>query len=204
MAIGLAGGAFALAAAAAEPTIPVRWLLLFLAGASSAAIHAASGRLILGWFEPLERGRAMGIRQMGQPIGVAVSALVIPALATGGASRALLVLAGACLAAAIVIAAVVRDPARPAGLGASGSDGSPYRTPTCGASTQRARCSSSHSSRSRSSRSTSSSRLSPGRRRSPVQPSRSVSSWAQRAVSGQDGGPTGSAIVCGRCASWRS
>lgn len=47
---------------------------LVVAGAAGAAVYAASGRLILGWFAARERGLAMGIRQSAQPLGIAVAA----------------------------------------------------------------------------------------------------------------------------------
>ena len=123
--VGLAGIAELGAAAVAQPV--GRWLLLFAAGATSAAIHAASGRLILGWFGVGERGLAMGIRQMGQPLGVAAAAVVLPPLAANGIPSAFVALGVACLASAALIAAVVRDPLRRPVEG--GEEGSPYREP---------------------------------------------------------------------------
>ncbi|MEA2650412.1 MAG: hypothetical protein QOI85_133 [Chloroflexota bacterium] len=126
--LGLAiAGLAELGAASVDAPIQ-RWVLLFLVGASSASIHAASGRLILGWFGAPERGLAMGIRQMGQPLGVGLAAIVLPPLATSGAGIALAALGVACLASAALIWLVVRDPvrvvdaARPALV-------SPYREP---------------------------------------------------------------------------
>jgi sugar phosphate permease len=125
---GLAGAGVALLAAAQLRDPLVRWLLLFASGASGAAIHAASGRLILGWFGRAERGLAMGIRQMGQPLGVATAALVLPALALAGIGAAFVGLAIGCLISAAVIGIVVRDPPR-AVTTRSPAGGSPYRTP---------------------------------------------------------------------------
>jgi len=103
-----------------------RWLLLFVVGASSASIHAASGRLILGWFGAPERGLAMGIRQMGQPLGVGLAAIVLPSLALAGVGVALAALGVACLASAALIWLVVRDPARAVQTAGTASL-SPYR-----------------------------------------------------------------------------
>jgi sugar phosphate permease len=125
---GLAGEGVALLAAAQLRDPLVRWLLLFASGASGAAIHAASGRLILGWFGRAERGLAMGIRQMGQPLGVATAALVLPALALAGIGAAFVGLALGCLISAAVIGIVVRDPPRSVTT-RSAAGGSPYRTP---------------------------------------------------------------------------
>ncbi len=126
--LGLAGAGLALLTAAQLPDPLQRWICLFLAGASGAAIHAASGRLILGWFDVQERGLAMGIRQTGQPLGVAAAALVLPSLATIGLGAALGGLGAACLVTAVLIGLVVRDPQRPARVAGAPQDGSPYRT----------------------------------------------------------------------------
>jgi len=92
------------------------WLgiALVLAGAMSGCTNAASGRLIVGWFPPERRGLAMGIRQTCQPIGVAVAALVVPALAGGGSIAIAVAFGGVlCAASLLVCAIVVSDPARP-------------------------------------------------------------------------------------------
>jgi sugar phosphate permease len=99
---------------------------LVMAGAAGAAVYAASGRLILGWFAVRERGLAMGIRQSSQPLGVAVAALALPSLAARGLADALIFLGGFCLVAAALVVAIVRDPARAAQ--AQAQRGSPYRT----------------------------------------------------------------------------
>jgi sugar phosphate permease len=123
--LGIAGAAELAAAAVAQPL--GRWFLLFAVGASSSAIHAASGRLILGWFDAAERGLAMGIRQMGLPLGVGAAAVVLPALAVERIEPALVALGVACLASAALIWVVVRDPRREPV--APTTTGSPYRTP---------------------------------------------------------------------------
>ena len=86
---------------------------LAAAGAAGASVYAASGRLILGWFPARQRGLAMGIRQSAQPLGVAVAALALPSIGAHGQAAALAFLGAFCLAAAVLAAAVVRDPARP-------------------------------------------------------------------------------------------
>jgi sugar phosphate permease len=127
--IGLAGAGGAELAAAAVDAPVGRWLLLFAVGATSSAIHAASGRLILGWFGARERGLAMGIRQTGQPLGVGLAAIVLPPLAVGGIGPALATAGVACLVMSAVIAVVVRDPERPPGRPGAPAQGSPYREP---------------------------------------------------------------------------
>jgi sugar phosphate permease len=87
-------------------------LCLALGGAAGGSVFAASGRLILGWFARHERGLAMGIRQSAQPLGVALAAATLPALGASGTSRPLLFLGGFCVIAAVLVVALVRDPAR--------------------------------------------------------------------------------------------
>jgi len=55
-------------------------VLLFM-GTVGGPVNAASGRLVLLWFPADQRGLAMGIRQSALPLGVGVSALVLPAAA---------------------------------------------------------------------------------------------------------------------------
>jgi MFS family permease len=118
-------GAILLAGSATHGLAPLA-ICLALAGAAGASVYAASGRLILGWFPVRQRGLAMGIRQSAQPLGVMVAALVLPALGAVSRSAALVFLGTFCLAAAVLVAVAVRDPARPPRpAGARG--GSPYR-----------------------------------------------------------------------------
>ncbi|MGD8166321.1 MFS transporter [Herbiconiux sp. P16] len=67
-------------------------LFFFLGGAASASTNAASGRVVVGWFPKDRRGLAMGVRQMAQPLGVTIAALLVPTLAsTGGVGAAMAV-----------------------------------------------------------------------------------------------------------------
>jgi len=105
--------AAAFAAASAHSLIAVGAFLL-LGGMAAASSNSASGRLVVGWFPPQQRGLVMGIRQTAQPLGVAFGALVIPRLAqTHGVGVALLFPALVCAAAALVCAVGVLDPPRP-------------------------------------------------------------------------------------------
>src|SRR5918999_821787 len=76
-------GAALLAAAGAHGALALGGCLV-AAGAGGASVHAASGRLILGWFAAHERGLAMGVRQTAQPLGVAVPAVSLPPLSALG------------------------------------------------------------------------------------------------------------------------
>jgi sugar phosphate permease len=88
--------------------------LLMAAGAAAASVNAASGRVVMGWFPPAERGLAMGTRQTAQPVGVALAALVLPPLArSSSAYAALLFPAGLCALAAAAVFVLVADPPRP-------------------------------------------------------------------------------------------
>ncbi|PPJ09944.1 MFS transporter [Nocardia nova] len=101
-------------------------VLLFLAGMGAASTNGASGRVIVGWFPVDQRGLAMGIRQTAQPLGVAVAAMSIPAVAAAhGFSTAILVPAAMAGVAAIGCLIGIVDPPRPASTGAHPDN--PYR-----------------------------------------------------------------------------
>jgi sugar phosphate permease len=123
---GLAATAVAgLVAVLVDGLVPVGVALL-LAGGAAASTNAASGRVVVGWFPPHRRGLAMGIRQMAQPVGVGVAAVSMPLVAdASGVGAALLVPTIACAVAALVVAAVVLDPPRPARV--EGDAPNPYR-----------------------------------------------------------------------------
>jgi MFS family permease len=122
--LALAGGVL-LAGTAVHGTVALG-ACLAAAGAAGASVYAASGRLILGWFPARQRGLAMGIRQSAQPLGVAVAALALPPIGAHGRPAALAFLGTFCLAAAVLVAVAVRDPAR-APRRAQPQGGSPYR-----------------------------------------------------------------------------
>lgn len=107
-----AGFAFA---AAVVPGYVGLGLLFVLGGAAAASTSAASGRVVIGWFPRSRRGLAMGIRQVSQPLGVAIAALAVPALASGLGIWAPLLLAGVLTAVLAVGCAVgIANPPRPA------------------------------------------------------------------------------------------
>jgi sugar phosphate permease len=92
--------------------------LLFLASAAGASVNAASGRAVMQWFGPEERGLALGIRQTAIPLGVGICAVVLPSVeSAAGFEGAFAFLGGLCLAAALAALAVVREaPVRDAEL----------------------------------------------------------------------------------------
>jgi MFS family permease len=121
-----AAAAFAAASAQSLVTVGV---FLFLGGMAAASSNSASGRLVVGWFPPQQRGLVMGIRQTAQPLGVGLGALVIPQLAEAwGVTAALLFPAVACAVSAVISAIGVLDPPRPPRADAHADDlANPYR-----------------------------------------------------------------------------
>ena len=84
--------------------------LLFLASAAGASVNAASGRAVMQWFTPEERGLALGIRQTAIPLGAGVAAVSLPLVdRLGGVDAAFAFLGALCLAAALVAALVIRE-----------------------------------------------------------------------------------------------
>jgi sugar phosphate permease len=123
--IGLAGAGLALGVSAAGGSLFLA-AMLFLAGVLGAVTNVASGRVVMGWFDFAERGTAFGMRQAAVPLGGAIAAFTLPALAAGAGARAgLLALGGGCLAAAIACGGWLRDP--PASHGVGGSERRPLR-----------------------------------------------------------------------------
>jgi sugar phosphate permease len=94
LARGLLGSAACLAGGAFAPSFGVLLALLALSGATGASVNSASGRAVMLWFAPNERGLALGIRQTAIPAGGLIAALVLPLASTGGSEAAFLFLAG--------------------------------------------------------------------------------------------------------------
>jgi MFS family permease len=127
MTAGMAGAAVFLSAACFSSGLPLLSVLLVGAGASGAAVNAASGRVVLGWFDVHERGFAMGVRQTAQPLGVGLAALTLPALGRNDLREAFAFPAALCAVVAVLVLAFVIDPPRRTGVSSS-TQGSPYRT----------------------------------------------------------------------------
>jgi MFS family permease len=101
---------FALLAAVSFRSYP--WLVFWvgISGVGYAASTPAGGRAILLWFTR-DRGFAMGIRQMGVPIGGIVGAVLLPFLASAFDYRVALAAAGLlALLPAVAVAIYYRDP----------------------------------------------------------------------------------------------
>lgn len=104
-------------------------IAFLVAGMGSACASSASGRVVIGWFPAERRGLAMGIRQMSQPLGVAIAAVVVPLLVASGVLWPALVFAGAfVLLTAGLCAVFIVNPHRPArATDAEGRPANPYR-----------------------------------------------------------------------------
>ena len=90
LALGSALTAAAAFAAASVHSLVAVGAFLLLGGMAAASSNTASGRLVVGWFPPQQRGLVMGIRQTAQPLGVGLGALVIPRWRRATASRSAL------------------------------------------------------------------------------------------------------------------
>ncbi|MXP20929.1 MFS transporter [Gordonia sp. HNM0687] len=113
--ITLAGTVAAVATSAVDAPYWAWGAALFVGGLGSGAANGASGRIVVGWFPARQRGTAMGVRQMAQPLGIAVCALTMPVTAqVVGVTAALavpMVVTGLGLLACIV--GIVDPPAPP-------------------------------------------------------------------------------------------
>jgi MFS family permease len=129
LALGAALTAAAAFAAASVHSLLAVGAFLFLGGMAAASSNSASGRLVVGWFPPHQRGLVMGIRQTAQPLGVGLGALVIPQLAEAhGVAVALLFPAIVCAVAALISVVGVIDPPRPPRAEARADElANPYR-----------------------------------------------------------------------------
>ncbi len=97
-----------------DGTVPLV-VVLFAVGMFAACTGSASGRIVVGWFPPRRRGLAMGIRQMAQPLGVALAAATIAVVAERvSVSAALWIPVAATAVAGLAVAVLVIDPPRPA------------------------------------------------------------------------------------------
>ena len=108
--VGLAfAGVSLIAAAYAHGFWPLAGLLA-LAGAAGASVQSASGRAVMHWFAPAQRGLALALRQTAIPLsGFAIALALPPIVHAGGVKRGFLTMGIACLAGAAVGALVLRE-----------------------------------------------------------------------------------------------
>jgi predicted MFS family arabinose efflux permease len=121
MALGQAVIAAGLLAAAAAPGYLLVSAALVLAGAGYGTLNPTTSKAVLLWFPRRQRATVLGLKQMGFPLGGAVGAATLPAVALWLGWR------GAVAAAALVVALLAgatllayRDPADPAEAAGSG------------------------------------------------------------------------------------
>src|SRR5205085_5003479 len=111
--IGMTVGVVAGIASAASSSLTWTAVTWCAVGVGTASVNSASGRLIVGWFPPAQRGTAMGIRQTALPLGVGLAAFAEPVLAAEHGLRvAMLVPSAACAAALVAVFARIVDPPR--------------------------------------------------------------------------------------------
>ncbi|MBB6349786.1 MFS family permease [Nonomuraea muscovyensis] len=105
--------------------------LLALAGAAGSAAIVGGGRIVLRWFEPPERGVAMGVRQVSYTLGMAVAAFVLPPVSRAYGLRGVLAVCAVVSLLAALLAALflAGPPRRVAHGGAVAATASPYRQP---------------------------------------------------------------------------
>ena len=110
IAIGLSGAALALLGAASAGEFAVLVLALVATGAFGASVNSASGRAVMHWFAPSERGLALGIRQAAIPIGGFAGAIALPAIVSAlGVHAAFVALAVNSILWATLAAIVLRE-----------------------------------------------------------------------------------------------
>jgi MFS family permease len=108
--IGLVGAAVSLEAAARANGFTALVVALVATGALGASVNSASGRAVMHWFAPHERGLALGIRQAAIPLGGFAGALALPPIvAARGVHAAFAALAVNSIVWAILAGLVLRE-----------------------------------------------------------------------------------------------
>lgn len=114
---GLTGALLGLAAL--SPRFPVLLGLLFLGGFGWSVLNPTTGKAVVDWFPPRERGFAMGVKQTGLTLGGIAAALLLPPVALAIGWRPAFGVAGAAsLVSAGLMGVAYRTP-----------PGSPVETP---------------------------------------------------------------------------
>jgi MFS family permease len=107
--VGLTGCGAALLGASQVHEFWELFALLAVAGGVGASIQSASGRAVMHWFPPSQRGFALGVRQTAIPLsGFAVAIALPPIVHAGGVEWGFATLGIACLAGAVVGGLVLR------------------------------------------------------------------------------------------------
>ena len=103
-------GLTAFCTARLAPDYPMLLLFVALMGAFYASVQPGGMRAIVQWFPPRQRGMATGVRQGGLPLGGALAALILPALAvSGGWPASVYAQGGVVVAGGVVFAVLYRE-----------------------------------------------------------------------------------------------
>jgi len=110
LASGLIAGALSAAMLASHSFLSTE-ILVVIMGAGVAVSTPAGSKAVMGWFDVRIRGTAMGIRQVGIPLGGMVASLILPPLAlVVGWRGALTVAGGVAIAGSVLCWSLYRDP----------------------------------------------------------------------------------------------
>lgn len=111
LALGVALTGALTATAAVSAGLPLLLLCLVGAGLGFSVGNPATGKAVIEWFPPHERGLAMGVKQTGLTLGGIAGALALPTLAAERGWRDALAIAGALAAlAGLAVVALYRSP----------------------------------------------------------------------------------------------
>jgi len=117
LALGVALTGALVALATVSASLPLLLLCLVGAGFGFSVGNPATGKAVVEWFPPRERGMAMGIKQTGLTLGGIAGALLLPALVVELGWRDALAIAGAFAAlGGLAVVALYRSPARKVGV----------------------------------------------------------------------------------------
>lgn len=98
-------------AAARAESYPQLLACLLVGSIGYCTIQPAGGKVVAAWFAPDTRGLAMGVRQAGLPLGAALGALILPAIAERQGWRAAFEAGGlAAFAGGLAFALLYRPP----------------------------------------------------------------------------------------------
>lgn len=111
LALGHALTGAAVALATVSPSLPAVLAWLTAAGFGFSVSNPATGRAVIEWFPPRQRGLAMGLKQTGLTLGGVLGALALPPIAAAlGWRRAFLTAGLAALASSLLVALLYRRP----------------------------------------------------------------------------------------------
>lgn len=109
--LGQAVIALGLVAVSASPSYWILAALMMGAGAGYGMLNPTSTKAVMGWFPPAQRATAVGLKQVGLPLGGALGAALMPPLAVAIGWRGAVALSGGLIGAtAIASLALYRDP----------------------------------------------------------------------------------------------